>query len=455
MINRIFKNKYFLFSIQLLTLIAFCLIILGAFNVTTDDPKFAKVLRNTNLSNLIIWSYWWPLIIVSAILFGRFWCTICPMEFVVFLASKIGLKKKPGKILQSGWIITLFYGVILIIGIHTLAIHRIPRFMAFYMIILFAVALFSGLIWEKRTFCTYICPIGHLLGLYSLMSFGKLRVKDKNVCQGCKTKDCIAKDSHYKLLKRSCTSEIYPAKISDNRDCILCGQCFKSCSKDNIAIGSRKVASDLFSAIKLSSAEITFFMIVSSFVIYEVLTEWSGTKKYVLAIPDKVNHLLNTSGSTTGTVKALVLFIVLPLVFYGFFAVLKKIFGKESLSDSFGQLVIVILPITACMHLLKATLKTTSRIPYWHFALSDTVGVKSANLIMENSSILDKGLLHSLSPVISVIAVVLPIVGFVLSLLIIRKQIFNNFASRLISIVAVFLYGGLFIFSLTAWKVFS
>lgn len=82
MINKLFKNRFFLASMQFITLTVFVLLIYGAIGVTTKDPVFAKILRNTNLSNLIVWSYWWPLIIVTAIFFGRFWCSICPMELI-------------------------------------------------------------------------------------------------------------------------------------------------------------------------------------------------------------------------------------------------------------------------------------------------------------------------------------------------------------------------------------
>jgi len=451
-LNKLFKNRYFLPVIQFFTLTVFGLLIYGALGITTRDPDFALILRNTNLPNLIVWSYWWPLIIATSILFGRFWCSICPMELVTSLAGKIGLRRKPGKLLKSGWVITIFYAIILIFGIHTFAIHRIPQYMAIYMLILFAVALVSGLIWEKRTFCTYICPIGNLLGLYSLLSFSKLRVIDANVCKNCKTKDCISKTNHYKFTGRSCTSELYPVKIIDNRSCILCGQCHKSCTKENIAIQKRKFAADLFTDIKFTWAEISFFMIVSGFVVYEILSEWKISKIIVMTIPDWINHSLNISGSLTGTINAISLFICLPLIFYMTFAIIRKLIVKESWKKSFTQFVITILPVTASMHLLKALLKMTSRIPYWNYAISDHKGVETAQLLTDNPELLNKNILSVISPYIGIIAILLIVGGLALSLLIIRKQQYKNKTSRIISIFAVLVYSSIFLTTLIFWR---
>ena len=453
MVNKLFKNRYFFTVFQFLTLIVFILLIYGSIGVTTNDPDFAKTLRNTNLANLIVWSYWWPLIIVSAILFGRYWCSICPVELITSFFGKIGLQKKPGKFLRSGWIITLFYAIIIILGLHTFAIHRIPQYMAIYMLILFVVAIITGLIWEKRTFCTYVCPIGHLLGLYSLLSFSKLRVKDSKVCETCETKDCISKGNHYKFVGRSCTSELYPPKITDNRSCIMCGQCFKSCSKDNIIINKRSVASDLFKNINLRWSEIVFFMIVSFFVIYEVLSEWSVTKNFLLTIPHWVNNNLDLSGTLAGTVKAIILFVLFPAIFYFILALSKKIFANETWKSGLTQFVLTLLPITASMHLVKAILKTTSRIPYWNYVFSDIKGIDTASDIMQNKEMLQSNLLTELSPLISFLVVLLPILGLILSLFVVKKQIHKNVLSRIITVLAVIIYSGIFIITMIEWRI--
>lgn len=452
MINKIFKTSYALAAIQFLTLGVFVFLIYGAIGITTQDADFAKVLRNTNLSNLMVWSYWWPIIIGSAIVFGRFWCTICPMELVTSFFGKLGLRKRPGKLLKSGWIITLLYAVILVLGIHTLAIHRIPQLMAIYMLILFALAVGVGLIWEKRTFCTYVCPIGHLLGLYALLSPKQLRVKNEEVCLNCKTKDCISKSSHYKFDARSCTSELYPPKITDNRDCILCGQCVKSCSKDNISIQKRKLALDVFNKVELKWAEIAFFIIVSGFVVYEILSEWKVSKGVLMSLPKSFNESLNITGPFAGTTKALLLFIVLPTLFFVLMAFLKKYFAQESWKSAMTQLVLTLLPVTASMHLLKALLKTTSRIPYWDYVFSDPFGMKTTELLLEQPDLIKRPVLDAfVSPSLTVAAFLLIILGLYISFRIILKQ--DHIKGRIVSSLAVISYSSLFLICLIYWRI--
>ncbi len=90
----LYKSRWFPLVPQILVLVLFGYLIYGGLGVSTNDPDLAKILRNTNLSNLIVWSYWWPLIIVGAILLGRHWCTICPMELLTSVAGRFGRRRR-------------------------------------------------------------------------------------------------------------------------------------------------------------------------------------------------------------------------------------------------------------------------------------------------------------------------------------------------------------------------
>ena len=75
-LGKLLKSWWFPLVPQVLMFFVFAMLIYGGINVSTDDPVFAKELRNTNLANLMIWSFWGPLIIIAAILLGRVWCMV-------------------------------------------------------------------------------------------------------------------------------------------------------------------------------------------------------------------------------------------------------------------------------------------------------------------------------------------------------------------------------------------
>ena len=337
--NPFFRCRFFPLVLQIIAIIAFGLLVVGGLLADTDDPAFAKVLRNTNLANLIVWSYWWPLIIVAAIFLGRVWCMVCPMELATSLAARVGLKRKPPRIFRSGWIITAFYVGILFIGIHMLAMHRVPLRMAIYLLVLTGAAILTGLLFERNTFCAFVCPVGHLLGLYARLAPLGWGVRDKGVCQSCKDKSCVTKDNLYALQGRSCGVGLAPGALDDNTDCLLCGQCLKACDwnnpdpstqeRPNPGWFQRPWAHDLLTLKPLSMAQSGFLLVVSGFVVYEILTEWSVTKDLLLFVP---NHVTNAfaSGSPIGAalIKSVLLFIVLPCVFWFLPYALYRLHGK-------------------------------------------------------------------------------------------------------------------------------
>jgi len=463
--NELFRRWYFPLVLQLLTLGVFALLILGSIGADTSDMAFATVLRNTNLANLVVWSYWWPMLVLSAILFGRLWCMVCPMELVTSLAGRVGLKRRPPQWLRSGWVITLFYILILFVGITTLAIHRVPYRMALYMLILSAAAVAVGLLYRRNTFCAYVCPVGHLLGLYARLSPFGWGVRNQDICRSCRDRSCVALRNAYRFQGRSCGVGLDPSRLDDNTTCLLCGQCLKACDKNNPGIEGRPNPGwfrrpwfkDLLALKPLNAAQVAFCLVVSGFVLYEVTSEWSLSEALLTWVPARLQNAMGASGIwSTGLIKSLTLFVALPaLIWMVPYAACRLLAPKTKLGDYLQTTALAVIPIMAAMHAVKALLKTTSRIPYWEYSVADPVGLKTAQAIARKSVQLWT-LPSWAEAVITGISLILWVLGVVLSILVIRRCIASSGGRSTWCTLGFYLlpvlYGGIFGLVLIGWR---
>ncbi len=467
MINRLFRLTWFPLALQLLTLGVFILLIVGGLAADTDDMAFAKVLRNTNAANLTVWSYWWPLIILSAIFLGRVWCTVCPMELVTSIASRIGLKRKPPAFLRSGWVMTGLYILILFVGIHTLAIHRVPFRMAIYMMILLGTAAASGLLFSRNTFCAHICPVGFMLGLYARLAPVGWGVRDKSVCLDCGDRSCVSNRTAYEFQGRSCGVGLKPYDLDDNTDCLVCGQCLKACDRNNPGLDGRPNPGwfprvwfkDLLELRPLTAAQALFCLVVSGFVVYEIFTEWPVTKELLLRAPTMLEQALGASGAWyQGIVRSMTLFVALPAAFWMLpFGIFRLAGGRLSLRDYSLRFGIVFIPVMAAAHIVKSLLKMTSRIPYWEYVVGDPAGTETARGILEKTVPLAP-LPFWRDPAITILGLGLMAVAVALSFLIVRRLIAAHISGsgwRCVPLYLIpFLYGGAFAAMLVAWRLF-
>ena len=450
-IGGLFRARWFPIVPQLVMLAIFVLLVAGGLGVTTDDPDLVYFLRSTNLSNLIVWSYWWPVIIIAAIFFGRLWCMVCPVELITYWAGRIGLRQQAPGILKSGWVVTIFYTLIWIVGVQTLAVNRIPRQMALYMLMLIILAVDISLIFRKRAFCSYVCPVGHLLGLYALISPFEWRADDQSICKSCKTKDCVVKKNHYRLTRRSCTSNLYPATISDNRDCLLCTQCLKTCPNYNLRFSIRRPFADFFSTFNLRPAEVGFILLLSSFVVYEILSEWSVSLEIMTWLPDLCTDALGMAGSMANFVSATIMFAVLPVLVLLVVAALAKLASGRKAAPFWATVktfALLLLPTIAGAHIIKSILKMSSRIPYWRGALSEPKGIETAQRIFAGTLVLDKSVTVALEPAVSFAAAAVLFAALAATVLIFRRSAVVQKHSPGVKVV-------LFLGVLAYWSIFG
>lgn len=465
-INRAIDNIYLPVSLKYISLVAYVMLIITGLAAHSTDAAFLKQLRNTNLGNLIVWSYWWPAIVFLAIFFGRIWCMICPVEIITTFFAKIGLKRKRPAWLLSGWAITVFYLLILFVGIQGFAIHRNPFFMAVYLLVIVGVSIIIGSIYAKNTFCRYVCPVGYLLGMYSKLSFLGWRVKSIQTCESCKDKSCIHKKYIYKLNYKSCGVDLYPATINDNANCILCGGCRKTCGKyqseqqverPNPQLTYIGFARDLFGLQPLKLAEMVFVLVVSGFVISEIWSEWTVSNAYLGYIPGVVKTVLQVkSPILSGLINSLLLFAIAPYVIWLVPFVVSRILGARiPLKNYLLTYGIAFIPIIAAAHLNKAILKSTSRLPYFEHLLSDVTGISTAQQIIDGSIKLHNNPVW-MNITVSVLLTLVMIAGIWLSIMVVKRinTKLDEPALKRVSYLIPVIYGSIFLMMIISWRWF-
>ncbi len=432
----------------------------------STDAEFLKYLRNTNIGNLIVWSYWWPAIIFLAVFFGRIWCMVCPVEVITTFFAKIGLKRKRPQWLLTGWAITIFYIIILLVGIQGFSIHRNPFFMSIYLLVIVGVSIIVGSVYEKNTFCRYVCPVGYLLGLYSRLSFIGWRVKSKNVCDTCKDKSCIHKKYQYNLNLKSCGVDLYPANIDDNSDCILCAGCLKTCATyQSVKINERPnpqmtylgFAEDLFRLKPLKIAEMVFVLVVSGFVISEIWSEWPVTDSILGVIPGAVNKLISVKTTIlAGFLEGIIIFLLFPVILWMLPYIVARLSGLSlKLKDYLLNYGISFIPIIAAAHLDKAILKTTSRLPYFEHLFDDITGMSTAQRIIDGQIKLQQNPVW-MNISVSIMLTLVMVIGIWLSIKVVRlinvKENRLNF-NRTFYLIPI-VYGGIFLSMIMIWRWF-
>ena len=239
--------------------------------------------------------------------------------------------------------------------------------------------------------------MGRLLGLYACCAPLEWRVREAKTCEACRTKDCVAFRNAYRLTARSCTSNLYPASIKDNRECLICTQCRKVCPKNNLRLSLRKPLADFFGSLRLSSLELFLLLLVSGLVVWELAEEWSPARKVLEFLPNKAGSWLGFSGEAANSVQTLFLIVLFPALLFLIPALAGKLAGKTEVLESAKTFGLLFLPVVALGHAAKAVIRITSRLPYYPLGFKDPVGYSTASRIASGDLKVNSPIAASLS----------------------------------------------------------
>lgn len=353
------------------------------------QPAELTTLRKTNLTTLVVWGMWWPAMIAAALLLGRVWCTVCPMELVSRsadeLARHIGWPRaRLGKFLRAGWFSVIGYLVLqlLVAGV---SLHRVPHYTALLLIALLAAALFAGLLFrEPRSFCRAFCPAGALLSVYGRYTPVQLEIGNASICAACPTRDCVRTENRHRFDKRSCPSLLRPFNRTSSDPCVLCLQCAKICPHANVGFGIVSPAAPIRRKGLLRPFEAAFVMIALGFVAHETIGEVDRLEQSFHLFPERLHSLWPVM--PFGWFEALWFLLLFPFVAWSLTAGLAYAAGHRGgirsllLAAATGA-----APMVAIAHLAKALAKIDAWAGYLPLAFHDPRGLATLRQISDHS----------------------------------------------------------------------
>lgn len=376
----------FPYVFQAAMLAVFIALALISWGVYAPEGVNAKLFAKTNLATLLIWGVWWPAMVWMAVLFGRAWCMVCPLELVSNVSERLAralrFPQRPlRKWMASGAVIVGLYALIqmLVAGAH---INRVPAYTSWFLIGLLAMAALTALVFKDRAFCRGFCPVGLLLGTYGRGGMLAVRAGSGAKCQGCTGKDCVMSCNRTRRDARSCPSLLNPPKLASNKDCLVCGQCIKSCQPDNMRLLLRRPFPESDVREVLASWLVTLFvMLVSGFVTWELLTEWPAAEKVFLIPPVWAATALGWPAAA-GWFEGAWALAVVPLVLWSLLAGAVRLFGeKERIFAIWRRMALPMAVVISVGHMSKRLAKFVSWSSFLPSTLSDPVGLETVKAI--------------------------------------------------------------------------
>jgi hypothetical protein len=364
----------FPYAFQAIGLLAFLALMAAGWGRYAPGGVNAKLYAKTNLVTLVVWGVWWPAMIWAAVLLGRAWCAVCPLELVANgserLGRRLGIRQKPlPRWVTTGSVIMALYALLqlLVAGAH---INRIPAYTSLFLLGLLGVAFASALVFKDRAFCRGFCPVGQLLATYGRGGMLAVRAGSSGTCGACTGKDCLMSCNRNRLDARSCPSLLNPPRLNSSRDCLVCGQCIKACLPDNMRLLLRRpFPSEDARETQANWPTTLFVMLVSGFVIWELLAEWPRGEEAFLAAPHWIASRLA------------------PPALAGLYAggMLRLTRRAASIASTWRRIALPLAVLVAAGHMTKGLAKFTSWVVFLPQALRDPDGTSTVFALTANA----------------------------------------------------------------------
>lgn len=298
-----------------------------------------------NAGTALMWVLWWPLIPIVFVLLGRFWCAVCPFGWLSDQVQRlVGANQPvPAFLKRYGiWIIDASF-IAITWADHVWGVVESPWGSGVLLLLLTTAVIISGALFQRRTFCRYLCFLGGLSGNYARTGMVELRA-DADICRTCTSRAACYNGTEQVA---GCPLFTFARTMDTNANCNLCANCIKACPNDAIQVRLRKPTSELWFIRSPRIEESFLAMAIMGIVIVQNLT--------MLEVWQSVlDRLQQTTGITNEAVIFTVAFAVAVSLPVGLLAGAAKLAARRNLESTrlnFARFGYALIPLDVAGHI--------------------------------------------------------------------------------------------------------
>lgn len=321
-VRALLRSRWFPILPILFNMFLFVVILIAAFMGGFSSPG------NFNFAVMMVWIVWWVALMFMLVpLFGRSWCMMCPFPVVgdfiqrgrlidptddktdmdrVKKGKIRGLGKKWPQKLRNMWMLNFIF---LITTFFSPFMTVRPMATFILLAIIIVVAIITAWIYEKRTFCRYLCPVSGFIGLYSQFAPVEVRRNHKPTCDKHFPKTCWTGNEK----GWGCSWMQLPFMQKKNTYCGFCFECFKTCPYDNMSFYVRPPGTDLLVKERGLDESWKAFLMIGIAIVFSV--SYQGPWEFI----KEIAHMTSISNFLVFiTAHATLSMVLIPLIFFIF-----------------------------------------------------------------------------------------------------------------------------------------
>ncbi|ERN40658.1 transcriptional regulator [Rubidibacter lacunae KORDI 51-2] len=258
-------------------------VVAPAFALTVAILFLGPQTRSENVGLNLFWAWWWPVVLIGFPFVGRLWCAICPFAIYGELAQKLSLQMFPRQLKRwprqsaerwGGWFLFGLFALILLWE-ELWNLEDTAYLSACLLLLITAGATIFSLLFERRFWCRYLCPIGGMNGMFAKLAITELRAQQGTCSAECTTYQCYKGGPRKGEGQETngCPLYSHPAQLQDNRDCVLCMTCLKACPHRSVEVNLRPPGMELWTTHQPRAYEVALMLLLLDVVFLHRLSE--------------------------------------------------------------------------------------------------------------------------------------------------------------------------------------